>query len=225
MSTDLGLDSKVNAVTKENLTGYRTAVEDLVESGGRSDRNPFGGLGLLDAALGVSVGQIYAYAGETAPENHLICNGALVSRQTYAALFLSIGTLYGAGNGSTTFALPDLRGAGIVGAGGTRIAGPNILPGQSWDKDEVELELANLPRHRHSSGTLQTNIAGAHTHSYRYGSGGSQGAGGIEGGNATTGAGGGHSHTLSGTLLNAGDGDDMSVLQPSMDLIWIIRSS
>ena len=44
------------------------------------------------------------------PTGWLKCNGALLSRTTYAALFAVIGTTYGAGDGSTTFALPDLRG-------------------------------------------------------------------------------------------------------------------
>ena len=47
----------------------------------------------------------------------LICNGAAVSRTTYAALFAVIGTTYGTGNGSTTFNLPDLRGRAPIGAG------------------------------------------------------------------------------------------------------------
>ena len=52
-----------------------------------------------------------AYLGmNTAPTGWLKANGALVSRSTFAALFAAIGTTYGAGDGSTTFALPDLRG-------------------------------------------------------------------------------------------------------------------
>jgi microcystin-dependent protein len=46
----------------------------------------------------------------TAPSGYLKANGALVSRTSYAALFAAIGTTFGAGDGSTTFALPDLRG-------------------------------------------------------------------------------------------------------------------
>lgn len=45
----------------------------------------------------------------------MLCNGALVSRTTYATLFAVIGTVYGKGDGSTTFALPDLRGRYIEG--------------------------------------------------------------------------------------------------------------
>ncbi len=52
-----------------------------------------------------------AYVGmNSTPTGWLKANGAAVSRTTYAALFSAIGTIYGAGNGSTTFNLPDLRG-------------------------------------------------------------------------------------------------------------------
>jgi microcystin-dependent protein len=55
-------------------------------------------------------GEIVHYAGASAPVGWLKCNGAAVSRSTYAALFAAIGTLYGAGDGTTTFNIPDCRG-------------------------------------------------------------------------------------------------------------------
>ena len=55
-------------------------------------------------------GQIAFFAGSSAPAGWLKANGAAVSRTAYAALFAVIGTTYGAGDGSTTFNLPDLRG-------------------------------------------------------------------------------------------------------------------
>ncbi len=61
------------------------------------------------------VGSVIAYARNTAPIGYLKCNGAAVSRTTYARLFAIIGTTFGAGNGSTTFNLPDLRGEFIRG--------------------------------------------------------------------------------------------------------------
>ena len=52
---------------------------------------------------------VAAFAGNNAlPEGWLLCNGAAISRETYAALFNVIGTTYGSGNGSTTFNLPNL---------------------------------------------------------------------------------------------------------------------
>lgn len=62
------------------------------------------------ASDGHLTGFIYDYAGSTVPANHLACDGAAVSRATYAALFTAIGTTYGSGDGATTFNLPDLRG-------------------------------------------------------------------------------------------------------------------
>jgi microcystin-dependent protein len=55
-------------------------------------------------------GAIAFFGLNTAPAGWLKANGALVSRTTYASLFAVIGTTYGAGDGSTTFALPDMRG-------------------------------------------------------------------------------------------------------------------
>ena len=51
-------------------------------------------------------GMISDYAGASAPTGWLMCNGQLVSRTAFANLFAVIGTLYGAGDGSTTFAVP-----------------------------------------------------------------------------------------------------------------------
>ena len=56
------------------------------------------------------VGVINPYGGSTAPTGWLICDGSAVSRTTYAALFAILGTTYGAGNGSTTFNLPNFKG-------------------------------------------------------------------------------------------------------------------
>ena len=66
----------------------------------------------LGAAIStiVPAGTILYVAQSTAPSGYLKANGALVSRTTYASLFAAIGTLFGAGDGSTTFALPDIRG-------------------------------------------------------------------------------------------------------------------
>lgn len=58
----------------------------------------------------VPAGIVAYFANSTAPAGWLKCNGATVSRTTYAALFAAIGTTYGVGDGLTTFALPDLRG-------------------------------------------------------------------------------------------------------------------
>lgn len=66
------------------------------------------------------IGSIQIYAGSTAPNGWLICDGSAVSRTTYANLFNIIGTTYGAGDGSTTFNLPNLKGRIPVGLDNTQ---------------------------------------------------------------------------------------------------------
>ena len=61
------------------------------------------------------IGSMIPYGKATAPTNWLICDGSVVSRTTYAELFAVIGTSYGAGDGSTTFNLPNKKGKVSVG--------------------------------------------------------------------------------------------------------------
>ena len=63
----------------------------------------------------IPAGMVQAYAGSAAPTGWLKCNGAAVSRTTYATLFAAIGTTYGSGDGSSTFNVPDLRGEFVRG--------------------------------------------------------------------------------------------------------------
>lgn len=70
---------------------------------------------LADVRDQAPAGSVMAFAANTAPGGYLKANGAAVSRTTYARLFAAIGTTFGAGNGSTTFNLPDLRGEFIRG--------------------------------------------------------------------------------------------------------------
>ena len=60
---------------------------------------------------------VIAFAANSDPEGYLLCNGAAVSRTTYKALFSAIGTTYGAGDGASTFNLPDLADRFIQGSG------------------------------------------------------------------------------------------------------------
>lgn len=66
-------------------------------------------------AISIPVGTVIHVAQNTPPSGYLKANGAAVSRTTYATLYAAIGTTFGAGNGSTTFNLPDLRGEFIRG--------------------------------------------------------------------------------------------------------------
>lgn len=76
-----------------------------------------GVLALASDALAVVVpaGAVMPFAGGSAPSGWLFCAGQAISRTTYAALFTAIGTTYGAGDGTTTFTLPDLRGRAVFG--------------------------------------------------------------------------------------------------------------
>ena len=75
------------------------------------------GSGVLSFSVvtGVPSGAVFCMAVATIPSGYLECNGQTVNRTSYAALFAVIGTQYGAGNGSTTFEVPDLRGEFIRG--------------------------------------------------------------------------------------------------------------
>lgn len=70
---------------------------------------------LEEVAISLPVGAVLAYVGHDTPDEFLFCNGQAVSRTTYAKLFQVIGEHYGAGDGSTTFNVPDLRGRGTIG--------------------------------------------------------------------------------------------------------------
>lgn len=71
----------------------------------------------MDAAVAsvIAPGALQAFAMSSAPSGWLKANGAAISRSTYATLFAAIGTTFGAGDGSTTFNLPDLRGEFVRG--------------------------------------------------------------------------------------------------------------
>lgn len=73
----------------------------------------------LITGLSLPSGSVIAFAGNpsSAPSGFLLCNGANVSRTTYSALFSAIGTLYGTGDGSTTFTLPNMADKFIQGSG------------------------------------------------------------------------------------------------------------
>lgn len=68
---------------------------------------------------GEVVGSVKAWPSSTTPTNYLLCNGAAVSRTTYAHLFAKIGTTHGQGDGSTTFNLPNYQGRFLRGVDNT----------------------------------------------------------------------------------------------------------
>ena len=98
------------------------------------------------------VGFMAMFAGSSAPTSWLLCQGQAVSRSTYSALFAVIGTLYGGGDGTTTFNLPDLSGRAPVGGGtasGATGATAKIL-GSKAGAETITLTESQLPAHTHS---------------------------------------------------------------------------
>lgn len=103
-------------------------------------------------------GVIVAYGADTAPDEWLLCNGQAVSRTTYAALFAAIGATYGAGDGTTTFNLPDLRGRVPMGNGTGSGLTPRML-GDEIGEETHTLTNTEAPNHSHSdSGHTHTEI-------------------------------------------------------------------
>lgn len=115
------------------------------------------------------VGTIIWGAWAVAPPGWLLCNGQAVSRFTYVELLFTIGTTFGAGDGTSTFNVPDLRGrvpVGLDNMGGSdagRLSVANDLGG-SGGSERHTLTTAELPSHSHGDGTLSTNSAGSHSH-------------------------------------------------------------
>jgi microcystin-dependent protein len=93
------------------------------------------------------LGAIFIFAGNFAPVGYLLCQGQLLSISSNTALFSILGTTYG-GNGTTNFALPDLRGRAPIGEG----SGPGLNPvvlGQSAGVQNVSILASNMPPHNH----------------------------------------------------------------------------
>lgn len=189
------------------------------------------------AASAVPVGAISDYVGTAAPALWLLCFGQAVSRTTYAALFAITGTVYGVGDGSTTFNLPDLRGRVVAGKddmGGSsanRLTNPattiggidgDILGGTGGQEAHANVLAENAPHtHTGTTGNGSTN----HTHSattstFASGSGSHpvQGSNTLNGGTITIDGASGSLHTHSFTTASSGSGTAHNVVQPTIIL-------
>jgi microcystin-dependent protein len=94
------------------------------------------------------IGEIRMFGGNFAPQGWALCEGQLMSISQYTALFSILGTTFG-GNGTSTFALPDLRGRLTIGPG----TGPGLAPytlGQQGGTESVTLLASQLPAHTHA---------------------------------------------------------------------------
>ena len=164
-------------ITINNKTGAITGVDAVTDS---------------SSASLIPTGNIQMYSGTAAPAGWLLCDGTAYSRTTYAALFAIIGTGYGAGNGSTTFNIPDFRGRMPVGVG----TGSGLTArtrGTAYGAETVTLTSGNIP-------TLTSgNNSATHTHDCRK-NGGNVYANGIYGFSAV---GGGYKGSL---IIKGNDG-------------------
>ena len=134
---------------------YGTTGQVIV-SGGPSAAPSWG------TVSGVPTGTVIFTASSSAPTGFLKANGALVSRTTYAALFSVIGTTFGVGDGSTTFALPDLRGEFIRGWGD----GGGVDAGRELGSAQAD----NFKSHVHAiRGISGTNWSGMNGYNYGIG--------------------------------------------------------
>lgn len=162
-------------------------------------------------------GTVLDFAGSIPPAGFLLCDGSAVSRTTYSDLFAAIGTIWGVGDGSTTFNLPNFNGRTAV------ASGPYTDPvsgsvtrtvGQSIGAEAHVLTLPQIPSHNHGGGN--------HTHSYKTGNNFSYN-GGNSGGFAvinTT-----ESVGFSGDTISPQGGDTShNNMQPSLVIIKMIKT-
>jgi microcystin-dependent protein len=94
------------------------------------------------------IGSIVIFAGNYAPNGWAFCDGSLISIAENSALFSILGTTYG-GDGQQTFALPDLRGAMVLGQG-TSKSGNTYVLGQTGGSEFITLAHAQMPTHTHA---------------------------------------------------------------------------
>ena len=172
----------------------------------------------LTGIEGIPSGTIVPWSDSSIPSGFLECAGAAVSRSTYATLFGIIGTTYGAGNGSTTFNVPDLQDNVAVSKSGTKNLGSTGGANTVSSTGNVGGSTANA--------TLSTPQLASHSHS----DGGQQRASPNSGGptafmyspanTGSSGDGSGHSHNMSATF----SGDATSVVQPYLTVVYIIKT-
>lgn len=187
------------------------------------------------------VGTVQAWAGDGSvlPTGWLLCDGNAISRTSFPELFEIMGVIHGAGDNSTTFNLPDLRGRTVIGAGaGTGLTVRSL--GQKIGVETVALSAAEMPGHvhnmTHQHGNAVSDAQGQHTHALPslVGVGAGTNSFGIgmftSGGDRYFGSdpAGNHAHNVqvpaySGNTGSVGGGGSHQNMQPSIALNYIIR--
>ncbi len=132
------LDDKV--ITPRTLHQWWSKVSQNFQPSGGDQGSTLGSL---------PIGAQVPFGSNTIPEGWLLCDGRAVSRTTYKELFAVIGTAYGAGDGSTTFNLPDKRGRVSVGRNSSDTSF-SVL-GKKGGAKTVQLKVEHMPSHTHTS--------------------------------------------------------------------------
>ena len=174
----------------------------------------------LTGIEGIPTATIVPWSSSSVPTGFLECNGAAVSRSTYSALFAIVGTTYGAGDGATTFNLPDLQDNVAMGKSGTKALASTGGANTVTSTGNVGGSTANA--------TLTTAQLASHSHSAPGARAGPDTSGGAwvvrpsSPGFSTnnTGSGTGHSHNMSANF----SGDATSVVQPYLTIIYVIKT-
>lgn len=154
LTGQLRVDSVVNAISGFQVGGSPLASTHLSDSASLVRTSQIAGV--------MPTGAVIPFAGPAAsiPSGWLACDGSVISRTTYAALFAVIGTTYGAGDGSTTFALPDAKGRVIA---GKAASGTFAVLGATGGEEFHTLITNEIPAHSHTGTTgVESND---HTHS------------------------------------------------------------
>jgi microcystin-dependent protein len=190
-----------------------------------------GAMAMVGVVGATPVGSVMDFAGTAAPTAWLLCYGQAVSRTTYAVLFSVIGEIYGVGDGSTTFNVPDLRGrvpAGKDDMGGTSanrltnaddgLNGDTL--GATGGGETQALAITNLAAHSHAGTTDNGGVD--HTHSVpdgadQYDITPDGGAANVAGNNGqTTGGASAFLHTHTFTTDSKGSGTPFGIVQPTI---------
>ena len=179
----------------------------------------------LTGIEGIPTGTIVPWSDASIPSGFLECAGAAVSRSTYADLFAIVGTTYGAGDGSTTFNVPDLQdnvavskspGKTLGSTGGTNTVSSTGNVGGSTAN--ATLSTPQLASHSHPANFKYPTPSQANDFALQ--GPGQRGLSIINSRINAAGGGGGHSHNMSATFT----GDATSVLQPYLTVVYVIKT-
>ena len=152
--------------TADEGTLYYNSFTDELKVKGASTWSALGGVTTTE----MPTGSVITWVGSPAskPTGWLNCNGGAVSRTTYADLFAVIGTYFGAGDGSTTFNMPDFRGLSLVGAVSANlgVAVGNTAGGKVWTYGSADpfTALTHSSDNAAHTHTFTDDSQGGHTH-------------------------------------------------------------